>query len=212
MQSFFRFFHTVCALGAGLAMAGCNALIDAGPPDVTGGAVVGDEDGESGAAIEPLCGNGKVDPGEQCDDGNDEASDGCFECKLGCGPKPELKDTLTGVCYRLEQAEEKTWDQAATACEIWGGTLAAVTTGDELAFVQQHVTKDTWIGGFDPAGAASFEWVTGEPWELDAFSTEPVVDEHAACVLIDGAKLGFRRDNCKLAQRYLCERAAPAAP
>ena len=33
-----------------------------------------------------LCGNGKVDPGEQCDDGNDQNGDGCSSsCQLECG-------------------------------------------------------------------------------------------------------------------------------
>ena len=32
-----------------------------------------------------LCGNGKLDPGEECDDGNTVDGDGCMsDCKYGC--------------------------------------------------------------------------------------------------------------------------------
>lgn len=32
----------------------------------------------------PLCGNGAVDPGEECDDGNNNPNDGCDQCKGTC--------------------------------------------------------------------------------------------------------------------------------
>jgi cysteine-rich repeat protein len=36
--------------------------------------------------FEPLCGNGLLNSGEQCDDGNSVATDGCFQCKTAfCG-------------------------------------------------------------------------------------------------------------------------------
>ena len=34
------------------------------------------------AAPPSLCGNGELDPGEQCDDGNDIPGDGCFNCMI----------------------------------------------------------------------------------------------------------------------------------
>ena len=35
---------------------------------------------ESTYAITSLCGNGVLDPGEQCDDGNDDSTDACVQC------------------------------------------------------------------------------------------------------------------------------------
>ena len=35
---------------------------------------------DADAPVEPFCGDGVVDPDEECDDGNDVADDGCFEC------------------------------------------------------------------------------------------------------------------------------------
>jgi cysteine-rich repeat protein len=38
------------------------------------------------SALEPFCGDGHVDPGEACDDGNSDDSDGCVNCVLSsCG-------------------------------------------------------------------------------------------------------------------------------
>ena len=42
-----------------------------------------DEEPPVGEEPEPFCGDGLIDEGEQCDDGNDEAGDGCSdECQL----------------------------------------------------------------------------------------------------------------------------------
>ena len=58
---------------------------DASPPD--------DSDGET-FALPPVCGDGNVDPGEECDDGNRMNDDGCdWRCRVGDGtfeyPPPE---------------------------------------------------------------------------------------------------------------------------
>lgn len=45
------------------------------------------------------CGNGDVDPDEECDDGNDEASDGCFECRWECGDK-RIDSSIGEECDR----------------------------------------------------------------------------------------------------------------
>src|SRR5205823_1640165 len=37
---------------------------------------------QGGSPPQPVCGNGVIDPGEQCDDGNTQAGDGCnYNCK-----------------------------------------------------------------------------------------------------------------------------------
>lgn len=194
-------------------LAGCNDILGASTPAVPSGDPSGsDGDDESEETPGPSCGDGAVDPGEECDDGNDAASDGCHECRRSCGPFPEFESTLTGTCYRLELEQEKTWRTAETACEDWGGTLATITSVDELAFVQEHIGNDTWIGGHDPPGATSFEWVTGEPWEFESFAEPPVVDDLEACVLISGASALMARSSCDTARFYVCEKAGVGAP
>lgn len=192
----------------GLAMIGCNNLIDAGDPQVVE-EPGGDEDGDPPAAEEPFCGDGVIDAEEQCDDGNEVPSDGCHQCRLGCGPFPEALNTVNGSCYLLQLAEKRSWEAAEADCEAWGGTLAAITTLDELGFVQEHLGSDTWVGGLDPGGPGPFEWVTGEAWTLDVedtFTTPPVAYGYDTCLLIDGDALGFRQEECNTAAGYVCER------
>ncbi|MET0341711.1 MAG: DUF4215 domain-containing protein [Polyangiales bacterium] len=58
------------------------------------------------------CGNGIVDPPEQCDDGNDFATDSCFECKRTfCGDQhiqPLDEDCEVGVAVGL-----RVWSNAS---------------------------------------------------------------------------------------------------
>jgi cysteine-rich repeat protein len=56
---------------------------DDGADGGTGGGDGGMTGGGDGGGGSCLCGNGVVDPGEQCDDGNNTCGDGCSEdCKL----------------------------------------------------------------------------------------------------------------------------------
>lgn len=53
-----------------------------------------------------LCGNGQVDPGESCDDGNDQPNDGCDACQAGGDPLdrsicPGVAVHLWGPTYGL---------------------------------------------------------------------------------------------------------------
>jgi len=46
-----------------------------------------------------FCGDGKLDPGEQCDDGNNISGDGCSAtCQKECVPKPEICDGIDNDC------------------------------------------------------------------------------------------------------------------
>src|SRR5262249_9379602 len=60
------------------ALAACNGLADRAPcsyTDVSGHHVEGECTG--GLCVPVACGNGFVQPGEQCDDGNNISGDGC---------------------------------------------------------------------------------------------------------------------------------------
>lgn len=56
---------------------------DSNSTSATGETGESGETGETGDPPEPFCGDGAVDPGEECDDGNDNAFDGCRpDCTL----------------------------------------------------------------------------------------------------------------------------------
>lgn len=68
--------------------------------------LVDDGTGGSGGAI-PGCGDGALDPGESCDDGNDTAGDGCTSCAVDacymctgtvCMAKPAGDLCAAGLC------------------------------------------------------------------------------------------------------------------
>jgi len=90
-------------LGAALAsFGGCGK--DPPPDDVTSSGT-----GGSGGGVSANCGNGKLDSGEDCDDGNNAPDDGCTSCKVdecfSCSGDPSICSAAasgtmcsTGVC------------------------------------------------------------------------------------------------------------------
>jgi cysteine-rich repeat protein len=206
--------HDRLVLAFFLLLAGaCNGILDVGDPDVQG-----PEDerrtrdsaagaGGSGEKDEPTCGDGAIQQGEECDDGNTSPGDGCDACVVECGIAPEFKDETTHTCYRHGgQDVEETWEDAEARCEEWGGALAVLTTTDELALVQVHIRADTWIGG--RGGEDGLTWVTGEPWEFASWAPDQPAGE--GCVAIEGDLAVFVLRDCSAALRYTCERRPPS--
>jgi len=80
-------------------------------------------DETSGSTLEPQCGDGAVDPGESCDDGNDRSGDGCgADCSVephACAPQSttlgEDFERGIGVCK----------DASGTTCEQDFASLCA---------------------------------------------------------------------------------------
>jgi len=93
-----------------------------------------------------LCGNGKIDPGEECDDGNTNNGDGCSAVCLNEGPQPEcdfdywVRDHATEItldcndpephpvdhetmCYRISFDSEVTPWLTSDYCEQFGGDM-----------------------------------------------------------------------------------------
>jgi cysteine-rich repeat protein len=71
-----------------LSTSAATALVDALNAYNTGDVGPGHCD-SGGPPPTAVCGNGKVEPGEQCDDGNDVHGDGCScECTYENGPPP----------------------------------------------------------------------------------------------------------------------------
>ncbi|MGE0791726.1 MAG: putative metal-binding motif-containing protein [Sandaracinaceae bacterium] len=114
----------VCGLALAIGMVGCDdgepPPSDAGPPPPV--ECAGDADGTAcgtggaqiclgGACVDSTCGDGFVDEahGEECDDGNEVAFDGCDppSCTLTCGNDTDCDDGL--ACNGVEQCDVGTY-------------------------------------------------------------------------------------------------------
>lgn len=199
------------SLGVFLAMglaAGCNSILDVGEPTVVEPEDVDPPDATTGGADGgSVCGDRMVQQGEQCDDGNDDPNDGCDACVRDCGVSPEFLHEDSGHCYRISGDDLQTWDAVAEPCAAWGGELVSLETPEELLFVKNRVTVDTWVGArANPPGGSSFFWLSGEEVMFD-----PALEGQGDCVKIGGELLEYVKEDCTTALHFICERA-PAGP
>jgi cysteine-rich repeat protein len=106
-----------------------------------------------------FCGNGFVDGGEQCDDGNRLDNDGCeSDCRYICqrtvaemqGAFRAIRDPNNDHCY-LGFTQRLPWAAARTSCTGMGGYLAVVQSGAEnlLARSATNAAVQAWIGFHD---------------------------------------------------------------
>lgn len=106
----------------GLALGSCRYGLD--------NAQVSDD----GFVVPPGCGDGVLDSGEQCDDGNDDNRDGCLEnCQFAtCGDgvvrrhieqcddgNDDEDDDCTSICRRCGQDPDARFVSASNRCYTW---------------------------------------------------------------------------------------------
>ena len=199
------------------ASVGCNAVIGADEPAATNEKPSNDDDDRDGGHGEtsddaggeaPICGDGKIQFGEQCDDADDDPDDGCHECRVVCDSVDEYLDP-SGHCYFLDRtATPLGWTDAEAECEAWGATLAVITTSLELSAVQTRARETAWIGGRDAENDGTFEWVNGEAWEFESWAPEEPSGD-GRCIALQGESGSFAVRDCDDALRFLCERPPP---
>src|SRR5262249_14164844 len=123
----------------------------------------------AGGGPPPVCGNGKIEPGEECDDGNNTDGDGCSNCVVDCSELGAYKDDQTHHCY-FAINKKSDWLTKRAACRAFGPGEDLVAFAHEAEFASVKAAFDPtsyWTGGRDTLGDGSFTWSDGEPFTLD---------------------------------------------
>ena len=90
-----------------------------------------------------------------------------------------IEDPETGHAYALSEGEV-TWSEARAACESQGGHLATLTSVAEQALVSDAFGGTrAWLGGTDELREGDWRWITGEPWQFEAWNDEEPNDSGA---------------------------------
>jgi hypothetical protein len=189
------------SVGDGVGDA-CRATSGGGPDGGGGGdgGIVPPTPGLDGGPPPPAtCGDGKLDPGEQCDEGAANSDDPASSatCTTFCqrrapcgsltGALAAAIDPQSGRCY-VAWAGPLNWEGARADCQSRGGDLMSVTSAGENALLKALAATRSWIGLYTPPGATqAFHWVTGESLGYTAWATGEPDNKNAnqACVVFD---------------------------
>ena len=218
----------VVALCAGLV--GCNELAgirlgvfnpcveDAGDPVCDAGEPTTSSSGSAGATTgggggsPALCGNGAIEQGEECDDGNLAAGDGCTQCSVDCDEPGAFKVAASAHCYWV-LPKVMSFYESSVKCQYQGAHLASVTSAPELSHIDSGVSGPVWIGASALVTTGTFQWLDGEPWSFEAWSgPKPQVKDKDLCVVLEGEPLLFGANDCALLRKALCERVPAVGP
>jgi len=190
----------------------------AGAPDGAGGQA------EPDPPAEPVCGNGILEAGEQCDDSGHAGQDGCdATCKVVCSHFGSgTAESEDHHCYNGYDAADFEGGQAD--CVKRGGHLATISSAAENKIARTFVNNSKWLGGLEDVSSAAkgtgdYTWLTGEPFTYTnwaqgepnqakvrcAESNGPISAScYEHCVSMDGE--GTWSDaRCELSDGYLCE-------
>jgi cysteine-rich repeat protein len=170
----------------------------------------------------PVCGNGKLEAGEECDDAKQAGKDGCnAACKVVCADFGEgVEASADHHCYA--GFDEATFEGAQAACEKLGAHLVTIGSAAENDLVSGFVSTSKFIGAFEDVelmseAMAEYAWVTGEAlsyenWDSQqpdragerckAYDNDSRCFEHCAFMQRDGT---WADQRCDLSDGYVCE-------
>jgi len=192
----------VAALGLGLLASSCNAIIGADEPIIIDDAPPGiDDPGDDAGDTTntPVCGDGVVQPGEECDDGNDIAGDGCTQCIADC------KGSSSACMRYVGPDQAKSWDAAEEDCKAWGGHLMAIHSTAALEPFASHMLPSLWLGGRDRSNNGEFAWENGDAWDFEVWAPgRPASSGTCVRLLPDTGQ--FWDDDCSAKFAYVCAR------
>jgi len=195
----------------------------ANPPDP--GGTAGTADGGSSnpdpMPMDPVCGNGILEQGEQCDDAGHAGHDGCdANCKVVCSEHAQgALESEDHHCYfGYDQLD---FAMAQADCVKRGAHLATIANATENQLVLKFINNSKWIGGLEDVaptqpGTGAYAWITNEPFaytnwapqepnRLDTHcggSFNQHCYEHCIAILGDGSWADRR---CDMPDGYVCE-------
>jgi len=220
------------ASGGNAPVTGGRAGSDAGgspnPPDGPGTA--GTTSGAGGQPdldppAEPVCGNGILEEGEQCDDSGHTGQDGCdASCQVVCSHFGSgAAESDDHHCYNGYDSAD--FQGAQEACVKRGAHLVTISSAAENQTVRSLVNNSKWLGGYEDVsvstkGTGAYGWLTGEPFTYTNWAQgEPdrakvrceisiggplqtTCYEHCISIQGDGTWVDAR---CDVADGYVCE-------
>jgi hypothetical protein len=136
-----------------------------GPP--SGMAGDGGAAGEPSNMPEPVCGNGIIEDGEECDGGNAGVSGCTRACRVSCVDHARnFLESTDHHCYAAFQ--EADFESARQYCATNGGHLATIGSAAENQLVTRLASGTRYLGGFEDVpltseGTGAYRWITGEP-------------------------------------------------
>jgi hypothetical protein len=155
------------------------------------------------------CGNGRVDPGEECDPRAGDGS-GCNATCVRCGPAgAAFTWAANGHCY-VRSDEPATFDVAESSCAAGGGHLVSYTGQTEVAAVTGGIlrgsTGPSWVGMRAPAPGEALLWRWREPFVTGMMpSLPPPTYASGTCFAQQGARLPWVAVPCTQALPFVCE-------
>ncbi len=228
--------------GTSAAVGGAAGMGFAGTPDIvnnTGGAgTAGSESaagsvGNAGSVASelggaagspqpppaPVCGNGMLEDGEQCDDAG-HTGNGCdANCKVVCSQHGQgVLESEAHHCYAGYNLADFAGSQQD--CVKRGAHLATISSAAENKLARGLVNNSKWLGGSEAVsemspGTGSYSWLTGEPFDFSNWAPqEPTHAEfhcagsnapcYAHCIVMLGDGTWAAR-RCDVVDGYICE-------
>ncbi len=102
--------------------------------------------------------------------------------------------------------EPMPWAAAAEVCRKLGSHLATVADADEQTFIGAQASVEMWIGASDSAVEGTFRWITGEPFQFQAFHAgEPDDPDGASDCIVVSADNTWHDRSCTRPYAFVCE-------
>jgi Lectin C-type domain len=215
--------------GTGNPGAGSPALAGAAG-DSAGGA-----GGEPAMMPDPICGNGVVERGEECDVGSADEHDGCdAQCQIACDEHgQDVVESADHHCYAGYREAE--FEAAQQDCVSRGAHLITIGSAAENEIASSFVIESKYLGGFEDvpltsAGEGDYHWLTGESLTFENWAAGepdsaevrcgltpgpiPIPSimrcyEHCMVMLVGGR---WADQRCDRVDGYICEWEPPSQP